>query len=131
MPRTPQDVTDAELALLRILWSQPRATVREMTEAVYPAGASSDYATVQKLLERLENKKFVTRDRSVWPHVYKALLGRDDLIGKRLQATADKLCEGSLTLLLTHLVRAQRLTRQELDSLHQLLQELQRDEASN
>lgn len=121
MPRTPQDVTDAELAVLSTLWEFRLATVRQLTEQIYPKGSGSDYATVQKLLERLEAKRFVRRDRTTWPHVYRAAVAREDLIGRQLQSTADKLCEGSLTPLLTHLMRASQLSREERESLRDLL----------
>ena len=59
MARTPQDITDAELAVLTLLWEQGRCTVRYLTDTIYPGGSGAHYATVQKLLERLENKKFI------------------------------------------------------------------------
>src|SRR5579872_6415586 len=64
MARTPQDITDAELSVLQILWDKGRETIRELTDVLYPSGTGVHYATVQKLLERLEGKKFVKRDRT-------------------------------------------------------------------
>src|SRR5262249_10524520 len=120
MARTPRDITDAELAVLQALWDEGPAPIRRLTEALYPTNSPSHYATVQKLLDRLESKHCVTRDRTAPIHVFSATLSRDDLIGRRLRAVAETLCGGSLTPLLTHLVRAGRLTaaqRQELRSL--------------
>ncbi len=124
MPRTPQDITDAELSVLQLLWERGRETIRRLTDTLYPNGTGVHYATVQKLLERLELKTYVLRDRSVWPHVFEALVGRDDLITRRLQMTADKLCEGSLAPLLTSLVRSTPLTANEVQSLRELLDSL-------
>lgn len=126
MARTPQDITDAELAVLNLLWEQGRSTVRYLTDTLYPGGSGSHYATVQKLLERLENKKFVKRDRKPWPHQFESRINREELIGRRLQATADKLCEGSLAPLLTHLVKVQ-LNPEERSSLRELLDQLDVD----
>ena len=50
-----QDVTDAELAVLQALWELRAATIRQLTDQLYPRGNVSHYATVQKLLERLES----------------------------------------------------------------------------
>src|SRR2546428_14111749 len=96
MARTPQDVTDAELAVLQVLW-QSSATIRQITDALYPCGGNAQYATVQKLLERLEGKGFIERDRSGAAHTFAAAVNRQELIGRRLQATAEKLCGGPLT----------------------------------
>src|SRR5437867_1481554 len=105
MPRKPQDVTDAELAVLQLLWDRGTATVRDITDTLYPSGPASDVATVQKLLHRLEQKACVRRDRDRWPHLFEAAMRREELIDRRLQNTADSLCDGSLEPLLTHLVR--------------------------
>src|SRR6516162_6463106 len=100
MDHPSQDVTDAELAILQVLWDQGQATVRQLTDAIYPKGTASHYATVQKLLDRLEAKGCAARDRGQWPHVFAATIQREELIGLRLRAMAEKLCGGSLTPLL-------------------------------
>src|SRR5437588_6703335 len=100
MARTPQDVTDAELAVLEALWEHGPATIRQLTDRLYPQGTTSHYATVQKLLERLEAKECVRRQRQGSTNTFQAMVDRGELIGRRLQATAEKLCGGSLTPLL-------------------------------
>ncbi len=124
MAKPPQDVTDAELAVLQALWSQGPATIRQLTEAIYPDGGPAYYATVQKLLERLEGKDCIRRERTAGAHVFSAILAPEDLIGRRLRAMAEKLCGGSLTPLLTHLVRAERLTAKQRQELRTLIDEL-------
>lgn len=126
MSRTPQDVTDAELAVLQVLWELRIATVRELTERLYPDGTAALNATVQKLLERLEAKKCVKRNRKTWPHQFSASIERDVLIARQLQTTADKLCEGAIHPLLTSLVKARGLTPEDRKSLRGLLDELDR-----
>jgi predicted transcriptional regulator len=127
MPRTPQDITDAELAVLQLLWERGRETIRRLTETLYPNGTGVHYATVQKLLERLEGKRCVRRDRTAWPHVFEPIIQRDALICRRIQATADKLCDGAIAPLLSSLVRATRMTAEERQSLRELLDELDRE----
>jgi BlaI family penicillinase repressor len=124
MARTPQDVTDAELVILQFLWDQGEATTRQLTDVIHPEGTASHYATVQKLLERLESKDCVSRDRSRWPHVFSPAINREDLIGRRLRAMAEKLCGGSLTPLLTHLLKVERLSPRERDELRAFMDEL-------
>jgi predicted transcriptional regulator len=124
MARTPQDITDAELAVLQVLWDEGPTTIRRLTDTLYPQGGSSYYATVQKLLERLEKKGWVLRDRGPAAHTFRAAFNREELIGRRLQAVAEKLCGGSLTPLLTHLVRTTRLTVRERQELRALIEEL-------
>ncbi len=123
MARTPQDITDAELAVLQVLWDQGPATIRRITEVLYPEGKTAQYATVQKLLDRLEGKRCVARDRRPPVHVFSPTIERDELVGRRLQALAEKLCGGSWTPLLTHLVQHQQLSPEERRQLRALIDE--------
>ncbi len=97
MARTPQDVTDAELTILQYLWDQGEATTRQLTDVIHPEGTASHYATA---------------------------LNRVALIGRRLRAMAEKLCGGSLTPLLTHLLKVERLSPRERDQLRAFMDEL-------
>jgi predicted transcriptional regulator len=124
MARTPQDVTDTELSILQALWDRQPATIRQLTDVLYPRGLHSHYATVQKLLDRLEAKGFVRRRRGDGPLEFEATIGRDELIGRKLEDVAEKLCGGSLTPLLTHLVRTRRLTSRERRELRDLIDQL-------
>src|SRR4051812_44885226 len=124
MARTPQDIPPRELAVLQVLWDQGAATIRQITDKLYPEGRAAQYATVQKLLERLEAKGCVRRDRGAAVHVFTATLAREELIGLRLQSVAEKLCGGSWTPLLTHLVQSERLSAEERQELRNLIDEL-------
>ena len=124
MARTPHDITDAELAVLQVLWDGGAATIRQLTDVLYPGGGTAQYGTVQKLLDRLESKECVRRDRKPPAHTFTAIIRREDLIGRRLQDMAEKLCGGSLTPLLTHLVRTKQMTARERQELRDLIDEL-------
>jgi predicted transcriptional regulator len=140
MARTPQDVTETELAILQVLWDRGPSTRRQITDVLYPRGGQAQYATVQKLLERLETKGFVTAKPQPSPSrtgvtpvapkpgrgvlTFEVTIDRDELISRKLQDVAEKLCGGSLTPLLMNLVRAKPLTAQELDELRDLIGDL-------
>src|SRR4051812_27337164 len=109
MARGGDEVTDAELAVLQALWDRGESSIRMLTDAIYPGGGVSAYSTVQKLLERLEGKKQVRRRKCDGMHLFVAVVGRDELIGRRLRTMAEKLCGGSLAPVLTQLVKAERL----------------------
>ena len=128
--KMPHDVTDAELAVLQVLWDRGSATIRQLTDELYPEGNDAHYATVQKLLERLETKGHVARDRSGHAHIFVARTDRDTLVGRRLRAMAEKLCGGLMAPLLTHLVRAEALSSQERQELRDLIDKLDRKKRS-
>jgi BlaI family transcriptional regulator, penicillinase repressor len=118
------DVTDAELGVLQVLWDRGSATIRQLTDVLYPDGNEAHYATVQKLLERLQAKGHIHRDRTGHAHRFSARTDRDTLVGHRLRAMAEKLCGGMMAPLLTHLVRAEALSSQERQELRDLIDKL-------
>ncbi len=128
MQRELDDVTEAELAVLQALWEHQPATIRQITDAVYPHATAPDakYATVQKLLERLEEKGHVERDRRQHAHQFSAKTSRDKLVGRRLRAMAEELTGGMMAPLLSHLVRAETLSAQERRELRDLINEMER-----
>jgi predicted transcriptional regulator len=124
MGRAPREITDTELSLLNELWQRPSASVPELTEALYGNTQPALLATVRKLLDRLEAKGCVSRDRSKWPNQYCAIVKREELASNRLQAAADELFDGDLAPLLTHLVRTQKLSAKDREELRKLFDEL-------
>ena len=126
MARQAVDVTDTQLAMLQVLWEQGEATRRDVTDVLYPGGGQAHYATVQKLLERLEERGFVQHVRRGGVLVYTATVGRDELISRRLRDVADKLCGGAVTPLVMNLVRSQWLSADELRELSEFLDEQKR-----
>lgn len=126
MGRVFRDVTEGELRVLNVLWDEASATIRQLTGAIYPEGTAGQYATVQKLLERLERKGYVSRDRSSRAHLFRAMIGRDEVIGWGLQELAKGLCSGSVASLFSELVKPSRLTPEQREALRKLVEELDR-----
>jgi predicted transcriptional regulator len=121
MVRPPQEVPDAELAVLQVLWERGPCSRRQLADLLYPGGSASAFTTVQKLLERLGKKGLVRRVAGVGPVTYEAAVGRDELIARGLREVADRLCGGSLTPLLMNLARVRPLTEAELEELRAFL----------
>lgn len=124
MTRNGHEITDTELAVMRRLWRHEEATIRELTDALYPDGGHSHYATVQSLLDRLQAKGFVEREKNGRVNLYRASVSRTELAGRRLRATADALFDGSMAPLLTHLVDSADLKPEEITALRELVDQL-------
>ena len=128
MPREAQDITDAELSVLQELWRKPGMSIRQLTERLYPRRTAAHYGTVQKQLERLEAKSFVHRDRSLPVHLFTAAIDRDALVGRRVDAMVDRLCDGSLTPIISHLLSNPTLSPQQRLQLRAMAAEAQEKE---
>jgi len=119
--KRPQAVTDAELAVLKILWQHGPQTAKALTEAIYPRGAESEFASVHSFLQRLERKKLVTRDRSSVVHVFSAAASQADVANSELEKLADRLGDGSIAPLIMHLVERKRLSKKDAAEIRKLL----------
>jgi predicted transcriptional regulator len=117
-------ITDAEWLVMEQLWERGPATVRQLTQVLYPRGGASDFATVHKFLERLESKGFVHRERAGGVYWFRAAFDRNDIVGRQLETLVDKMCGGSLQPLLTTLVRTKKLNAAQLRELLALVEDL-------
>jgi predicted transcriptional regulator len=116
---------DNELELLKLLWEQGPATVREINAAARRRGKRWAYTTVLTMLQRLEAKGYVTSDKTGVAHVFRPAVTRDKLLRQRLIDLADQLCEGTATPLVLALVEGKRFTAEEIDRFRELLDQLE------
>ena len=121
MTRKPQTVTDAELAVLKVLWQRGPLTARAITGALYPQGAESEFASVHSYLQRLERKRLVRRDRSSFVHSFSAAVSQAEVVGHELQTLAVRLGERSIAPLILQLVEQKRLSAREAAEIRKLL----------
>ena len=88
MGKKPVNIAEAEWAVLEVLWDKGPATMRQLTDVLYPKGGPSEYATVHKLLERLDGKDCVHRERREGVFVFEASRPRDDVVGEQFEDVA-------------------------------------------
>ncbi|GAB4160360.1 MAG: penicillinase repressor BlaI [Planctomycetaceae bacterium] len=116
-----KEVTDAELAVMNVLWDSGEATVREIAEILYGTGSASEIGTVHSLLRRLSNKKLVRCSRRTHPHRFSAKVTREDLAGREVKAIAEKISPGSVAPLILHLLDSDGISREEADEIREML----------
>ena len=117
-------VSDAELEVLKELWTSGPATVRDVAAALRKRRRRLAYNTVLTLLSRLREKGYVAADRRDTAHLFRALVTRDELLGSSLSALADRVCDGTASPLVLALVRGQRFSADEIAHFRKLLDEL-------
>ncbi len=120
----PKQLPEAELAILEVLWRCEAASTREITQEVYGRVTASKMASVQKLVERLEKKDCIVRDRSQRAHTFSAAVTRDDVVATKAQALADQFCDGKIAPLVSTLLRSANMSAAERKKLKELIDEL-------
>jgi BlaI family penicillinase repressor len=118
----PPPLANAELAVMELLWQRDRLTARTIREQLYPRSTRPQHGTVQRLLQRLEDKGYVERDRSLPVHLFSASISREAYAASQLERLADKLTGGSLAPLITHLIEKKKISRAEINRLRRILE---------
>jgi predicted transcriptional regulator len=114
---------ELELTLLKALWDAPNQSAHTLRQQLSAAHASS-LSTVQSTLERLHRKALVEREKRGHAYVYRARLGRAELLGKLLGGVIRQLHNGSLEPILSSFVDfADRFDDDTLDRLDALVQQ--------
>jgi predicted transcriptional regulator len=116
MPR--RKPTDAELAILRVLWVRGPSTVREVAAALGRDGA---YTTILKLLQIMADKRLVRRDESARTHVYAAAFTEHQTQRQLVSDLLDRAFGGSASKLVLHALEARKATPEELAEIRRLL----------
>jgi len=110
--------TDAELTILRVLWSRGPSTVREVAEVL---GRETGYTTVLKLLQIMTEKQLVVRDESARTHVYQAASTQDQTERHLVGDLLNRLFDGSAAKLVLQALAAGKASPDELDEIRKLL----------
>jgi predicted transcriptional regulator len=116
-------LANAELAVMDLLWQNDRMTARQIREQLYPDATKAQHGTVQRLLQRLEDKGYVERDRTIAVHFFSAAISRQTYAGQQLESLANKLTAGSFAPLITHLVEEKKISRHEIQRIRVILDE--------
>jgi BlaI family transcriptional regulator, penicillinase repressor len=119
--KKPVGVTDAELAVLKVLWARGPLTAKAITETVYPDGAESEFAAVHSFLQRLERKGLVARDRSSFVHIFSTTASQADVLGQELKTLVERLGADSIAPLIMQLIDQKQLSRKEAAEIRKLL----------
>jgi len=110
--------TDAELGILRVLWSRGPSTVRQVAEAL---DRESGYTTVLKLMQIMTDKGLVRRDDAERTHVYEAAYSEDHTQRQLVSDLLNRAFDGSAVKLVLHALAAKKASPEELAEIRRLI----------
>src|SRR5919204_6926344 len=117
---TPPRPTDAELAILRVLWARGPSTVRQVHD-VLGRDRPTAYTTALKLLQIMTEKGLVERDERDRTHVYRARLTEEQTQRQLIRDLADRAFGGSATKLVLQALAGRRASADELREIRRLI----------
>ena len=116
--------TDAELAILRVLWDRGPCTVRDVHDALSDTQGTG-YTTVLKLLQIMTDKGLVVRDETERAHVYEPRISEQRTQRQLLADLADRAFGGSPAKLVMQALAGRKTSAAELTEIRDLLDRLE------
>ena len=117
--------TDAELAILRVLWQEGPATVREVRD-ILERSQPTGYTTVLKLLQIMTEKGLVLRDLSERSHRYRASRSQDKTQRQLVGDLLERAFGGSAKQLVMQAIASKRASSADLAEIRKLIEDLER-----
>ena len=121
----PPKPTEAELAILGVLWQRGPSTVRQVHDTLN-ATKKTGYTTVLKFMQIMTEKGLVTRDEAPYAHVYQAKLPQLQAQRTLVADLLDRAFEGSMSGLVMQALSARKVSPAELSEIRKVLKEYER-----
>jgi BlaI family transcriptional regulator, penicillinase repressor len=118
----PHRLGDLQLRLLKVLWEQPNASVAEVHQALGPK-AGLAYTTVATMLRKMEARGLVAHDTEGRRFLYRAAVTPNAVTRGMADDLLERLFEGRLADLVSHLLSTREVTQEELVELERLIAE--------
>ena len=113
-------LSDAEWAVMHCIWKLQRTSVREVFEELLE-GRGWAYNTVRTMMERLRDKGFLAGKKVGNMYFYTPTCTRRSASTRALLDFADKVFEGAVGPVFSHLIEKEKLSDEELtDILEQI-----------
>lgn len=124
MASKPPRPTDAELAILNVLWEHGPLTVRDIQRTMNEARPTG-YTTVLKMLQIMTEKGLVDRDESVRPQIYKTRYSRSHTQRRLLADLLHRAFDGSVRELVLQALATKKSSPAELEAIERLLDRIE------
>ncbi len=121
--------TEGELEILRVLWREGQATVRQVNEALnHELDRAIGYTTTLKLMQIMHEKKLLERHKEGKTHIYRALISEKAIRGQLLDRLMNTAFRGSAAQLVMQALGEHRTSKEELDEIRQFLDQIDSEE---
>lgn len=115
-------LTDAEWKVMSVLWERSPRTMMEITNALKDETGWTKH-TVMSFLKRMEEKGALHFEDGGKAKLYYPDWKRKDVAIQETEAFLNKVFHGKIGLMLNAMVQQKALSEQEIEELHQILQE--------
>jgi len=123
----PLRLGDLQVAILRVLWDEGEATVARVHEGL--PGKHRALTTIATMLSKMERRGIVEHRVEGRQFVFRPRISEQEVLRSMVADLTEKLFEGDVTALVSHLLTEQEIDRDELVRLRRMIVEKERKEA--
>lgn len=120
-------LTPAEWEIMSAVWElEGRISVRDVLEHAYPNGEKA-YTTVQTVMNTLEKKKLLRREKIGLVYFYAPTRSRDDVVRSEMSSLVSRIFGGSIPALANSLLSLDDLSLDEIEKIKELLNQKEQE----
>jgi len=116
-------ISEAEHAVMEVLWEEAPLTASEVHERIDPARGWSD-RTVKTMLSRLLAKGVLVHEEDGRRYLYRPAVAREDYVSTESRRLVDRLFGGRGAALVAHLAERDELSDDDIAEIEALLKAL-------
>jgi len=120
MPERHQ-LTELQLAILRVVWDKGEATVQDIWEALHPERGLAQ-TTIATMLSRLERRGVVTRRAQARQYHYRAAVTEPEVQHSMVGELTERLFDGDVTALVQHLLQGEDVSPGDIAKIRELIE---------
>ncbi|MFH1742361.1 MAG: BlaI/MecI/CopY family transcriptional regulator [bacterium] len=113
-------LTDGEWAIMRVIWREEPCAAGSVKEILEPIKDWS-YSTVKTLMDRMVNKGLLKTERIRNLILYRSCISATEAQDRELTHTLRRAFDGALTPMIQFLFEQERLSQEEIEELHRLI----------
>ena len=114
------ELTELQIAVLRLVWQGGEVTVAEIWEALY-AERGLAQTTIATIVSRLQRRGILARRTRDRQFVYRALVTEADVQHSMVSELTERLFGGDVTALVSHLLSASDMTPGDLARVRKMI----------
>ena len=114
-------LTDLQIAVMRVLWERGEASVAEIWEALRPERGLAQ-TTVATLLSRLEKRGVVSHRSRARQFLYSATVTESEVRRVMVRELTERLFDGDVAALMSHLLTARAVSPGDLARVKELVE---------
>ena len=117
-------LSENEWYIMQVLWEKSSASLREICDALKESKGWTKHA-ISSFLKRMQEMGAISVDESGKVKNYVAVWNKEETILEETQSIMERVYKGNLLLMVSNAVKEQKLTKEEIEELKNMLDRME------